>query len=68
MLKFIKGHMESIDGITIYPIIAFVIFFAFFIGLAVVVLVQRKDYYDKLSQMPMDDGTENDKEKTERHE
>lgn len=68
MLKFIKGHMESIDGIALYPIIAFVIFFTFFIGLTVVVIAQRKDYYDKLSQMPLDDGIENDQDKTKRHD
>lgn len=68
MLKFIKGHMESIDGITIFPIIAFIIFFAFFIGLGVVVFAQRKGYFDKISKMPMEDGTKNDHKKSDHHE
>jgi cytochrome c oxidase cbb3-type subunit IV len=30
MLKYIKGHMASIDGIELYPIISLIIFFTFF--------------------------------------
>lgn len=56
MLKFIKGHMDSIDGIAIYPVIAFLIFFIFFVGLTVVVFAQRKDHMDELSEMPLDDS------------
>jgi len=33
MLKYIKGHLTSIDGIEIFPIISLVIFFSFFIGM-----------------------------------
>ena len=68
MLKFIKGHMESIDGISIFPIIAFIIFFGFFIGLGIVVFAQRKDYFDEISRMPMEDGTKNDHKKPDHHE
>ncbi len=68
MLKFIKGHMESIDGITVFPIIAFIIFFVFFIGLGIVVFAQRKDYFDEISKMPMEDGTKNDHKKSDHHE
>lgn len=60
MLKFIKGHMESIDGIAIYPVISFVIFFAFFILLGVAVFMQRNDYFDRMSEMPLDDAAHND--------
>lgn len=55
MLKFIKGHMESIEGIQIFPIIAFLIFFIFFVVLGIVVFAQRKDYFDSVSQLPLDD-------------
>ncbi len=56
MLKFIKGHMESIDGIAIYPIISFIIFFAFFTILGIVVFTQRKDYFQKMSNLPLEDS------------
>ncbi len=56
MLKFIKGHMESIDGIAIYPVISFVIFFAFFTILGIVVFAQRKDYFRQMSNLPLDDA------------
>lgn len=57
MLKFIKNHMESIAGIEIYPLISFVIFFAFFIGLFVYVAMMRKSYIAELENLPL---TENE--------
>lgn len=57
MLKFIKGHMDSIDGIAIYPVISFIIFFSFFTLLGIVLIVQRKEYFSKMSEMPLDDAT-----------
>lgn len=33
MLKFIKHHMDTISGIGIYPVISFVLFFSFFLGM-----------------------------------
>jgi cytochrome c oxidase cbb3-type subunit IV len=60
MLKFIKGHMDSIEGINIYPIISLAIFFTFFIMLGVWVFFQRKEHIDYLSKMPFDDNNESD--------
>jgi cytochrome c oxidase cbb3-type subunit IV len=60
MLKFIKGHMDSIEGINIYPIISLAIFFTFFIMLGVWVFIQRKEHIDYLSKMPFDDNNESD--------
>ena len=57
MLKFIKNHMESIAGIEIYPLISFVIFFAFFIGLFVYVAMMRKTHISELENLPL---TENE--------
>ena len=33
MLKYIKNHVDSIEGIEIYPLISLVLFVAFLIGL-----------------------------------
>lgn len=53
MLKFIKHHMETIAGIEIYPLISFIIFFTFFIGLLVWVVAMKKSHIAELEQIPL---------------
>ncbi|MBU3821754.1 CcoQ/FixQ family Cbb3-type cytochrome c oxidase assembly chaperone [Flavobacteriaceae bacterium XHP0103] len=61
MLKFIKGHMESIAGIEIYPIISLLIFFIFFVVLFWWVFTAKKDYIKTVSNIPLDkDNNQND--------
>ncbi len=54
MLKFIKGHMETIAGIEIYPIISLSIFFLFFVLLFLWVFTAKKDYLETMSNIPLD--------------
>jgi len=54
MLKFIKGHIASIKGIEIYPIIALLIFFIFFVALFLWVFTAKKEYLKKVSNLPLD--------------
>ncbi len=54
MLKFIKGHMESIDGIEVYPIISLLIFFLFFAVLLLWVLTAKKNYITQVSNIPLE--------------
>lgn len=54
MLKFIKGHLESIVGIEIYPIISLSIFFTFFVLLFWWVFTAKKEYIDEVNQLPLD--------------
>ncbi|MCF7561333.1 CcoQ/FixQ family Cbb3-type cytochrome c oxidase assembly chaperone [Sabulilitoribacter multivorans] len=54
MLKFVKNHMESIIGIEIYPIISLLIFFIFFVVLFWWVFTAKKDYIEKVSNIPLD--------------
>ncbi len=54
MLKFVKGHMESIEGIEIYPIISLLIFFTFFTILGFWVVKSKKSYIDKVKNIPFD--------------
>ena len=54
MFKFIKGHMESITGIEIYPMISLVIFFTFFVVLFYWVMTAKKDYITTVSNIPLD--------------
>jgi len=53
MLKFVKNHMESITGIEIYPMISLTIFFTFFVILFWWVFTAKKDYIQKVSQIPL---------------
>ena len=54
MLKFIKGHMETIAGVEIYPIISLLIFFVFFVILFWWVFTARKEYINDMEQIPLE--------------
>lgn len=58
MLKFVKNHMESISGIEIYPVISLLIFFIFFVLLFWWVFTAKKEYIDKMSEIPLDNQNE----------
>jgi len=60
MLKFIKGNLESIDGVAIYPIISLLIFFIFFVALFWWVFTAKKEYIKEVSNIPLDND-QNDK-------
>lgn len=54
MFKFVKGHLESIAGIEIYPIISLLIFFIFFVVLFYWVFTAKKEYISTVSNLPLD--------------
>ena len=56
MLKFIKHHMTSIDGIEIFPVISLIIFSLFFLGLTVYVMRTKKDHINEMKNMPLEDN------------
>lgn len=58
MLKFIKGHMESMEGIEIYPVISLLIFFIFFVLLFLWVFTAKKEYVDEVSKIPFETNNE----------
>ncbi len=53
-----KNVLQSIDHIEIWPLISFLIFFSFFIGLLIWVFTVDKKYVNKMKSMPMDDATD----------
>ncbi len=59
MLKFIKGNLEQIDGVEIYPMISLVIFFVFFTGLFWWVFTAKKAHITEVSNIPLEDDTIN---------
>ncbi|MEX0997445.1 MAG: CcoQ/FixQ family Cbb3-type cytochrome c oxidase assembly chaperone [Flavobacteriaceae bacterium] len=54
MLKYIKGHMDSIQGIEVYPIISLIIFFTFFAVLFIWVVTSKKKYIEEVSNIPLE--------------
>ncbi len=55
MLKFVKDHMESIEGIATYPMISLLIFFVFFAILFWWVITARKEYIKEVSELPLEE-------------
>lgn len=55
MLKFIKHHMATIDGIEIYPLISMSIFVLFFVGMLWWVLRMDKNYVNDLENYPINE-------------
>lgn len=65
MLKFVKGNLENIDGVAIYPIISLLIFFLFFVGLFWWVISAKKAHINEVSQLPLEEDHEDDTFKSE---
>ena len=53
-----KNVLQGIDNIAIWPVISFVIFFAFFIGLLWWVCTRDKSFIQKMKSMPLNEGNE----------
>ena len=59
MLRFIKGNLENIDGVAIYPIISLLIFFIFFVGLFFWVITMKKSHIKEVSNLPLENDQNN---------
>jgi hypothetical protein len=51
-MKFIN-YLESITGIGMYPLISLLIFFGFFIAVGIYVVKGRKEYFEYLRNIPV---------------
>jgi cytochrome c oxidase cbb3-type subunit IV len=51
-----KNVLQSIDNIAVWPVISFVIFFAFFLGLLLWVLFADKKFIEYMKNMPIQDS------------
>ena len=56
MFESIKHNMETIDGVAIYPIVSLLIFFLFFLGLAIWVITYKKETITAFSYMPLNEN------------
>ena len=59
MLKFVKGSLENIDNVAIYPMISLLIFFIFFVGLFVWVFTAKKEHIKEVSHIPLENNDQN---------
>ena len=59
MLKYVKNHMESIEGVATYPMISLLIFFIFFALLFWWVFTASKEHIKEVSELPLEDNNQN---------
>lgn len=52
-MKF-RHYLESITGVDVYPLVSLVIFFTFFIALAIWAVRVNKDYINESKKLPLD--------------
>ena len=53
-----KNVLQSITGIEIFPLISFVIFFVFFLGLLLYVVLSDKKHFASMSELPLQNENE----------
>lgn len=54
----ISHYLSSIDGISMYPIIALIIFIPFFVAVTYKVFTMDKSHARKMAQMPLDSSSD----------
>lgn len=62
MMKFIKGSLENIENVQIYPLISLLIFFFFFVGLFYWVFTTKKEHIKEMSHIPLENNHQNEKQ------
>ncbi len=53
-MKIVINQLEQIAGVEIYPIVALLIFFSFFVLVTYMVIKTDKNEIEELSKMPLD--------------
>ena len=59
MMKIVKSHLETIEGVATYHLICMLIFFVFFSLLFWWVLTTSKERIKEMKEMPLDDQQPN---------
>lgn len=60
----IQDHLQSIVGVSIYPIISLVVFVVFFAALIIWVFKVDKNYIKKMENLPLETEGKNNFNKT----
>lgn len=50
-----KNVLRAIEDIGIYPTISLVLFFTFFVGLIIYLIVKGKKHWEDAAQLPLED-------------
>jgi len=56
MLKFVKQHMETMEGVASYPMISLLIFFVFFVLLFLWVITASREHIREMEHMPLEEN------------
>jgi len=59
MLKFVKHHLDTIEGVEIYPIISLLLFFLVFSTMLFIVLKIPKNSVEEISKLPLENDLKN---------
>jgi cytochrome c oxidase cbb3-type subunit 4 len=54
-----KEVARNIPNVSIYPVISFIIFFLFFLGLLIWIIKVDKKLIEKIKNIPMDNNSQN---------
>ena len=63
-----KDVLRAIEGVEIFPVISFVMFGTFFIGMLFYIMKMKKERIDEMSDMPLHDEFSQDTSNTLKHE
>lgn len=55
----IKEYIQSIDGVSVYPIISLIVFVVFFAALLIWVFKVDKNYIRKMENLPLEKDEDN---------
>jgi len=55
----IKEYLQSIDGVTVYPIISLLVFVLFFIAIIIWLFKVDKNYIKEMENLPLEKEEEN---------
>lgn len=51
-----KHYFEGIQYVDLWPVIALILFFAFFVGIVIRVFLKDKNYIREMKYLPFEDG------------
>ncbi len=55
MIKFVKAHLENMEGVSLYPIVSLLLFALFFILLFARLYFYKKEQLENLKQLPLNE-------------
>ena len=53
-----SDNLQSIEGVSVFPIIGLILFFLFFIGIIIWAFKADKNYITKMENIPLENGNE----------